>query len=107
MDRSELEDKVEVAQNKCEKIIEDIADEYRAEVIVPFCKKHHLKFLSGNGTWFFVAVRADKILYPWVFTGWQEGKPCELADTIEKIDEDLRLVVVDRQLGWYVLSYHP
>lgn len=34
--------------------IQALAGQYRAEVLVPFCKKYKLDFVSGNGTWFFI-----------------------------------------------------
>lgn len=33
--------------------IEQIAEQAHKEVVVPYCKKHDLLFLAGNGTWFF------------------------------------------------------
>lgn len=33
--------------------IMEIAAEYRRRTLIPFCRKHRLTFLSGNGTWTF------------------------------------------------------
>ena len=37
-----------------------LADKFRAEVVVPICKKHDLAFLAGNGTMAFFGRHDDQ-----------------------------------------------
>jgi len=35
------------------KAVNGYADEYRLQVLLPFCRMHRLTFVSGNGSWSF------------------------------------------------------
>jgi hypothetical protein len=45
---------VKNAQDRFQYEIEELADKIRTEVIIPLCRKYHLRFVSGMGTFFFV-----------------------------------------------------
>lgn len=46
-------ERVDEARKAFEKQLESLADEFRERELVPLCQKYGLKFLSGNGTFFF------------------------------------------------------
>ena len=48
-----LEGSIEAIMEEAQNKIESLAVEYRAKVLLPFCKEKGLKFAAGNGTFCF------------------------------------------------------
>jgi hypothetical protein len=42
------------------KAIDNMAEELRQRVILPMCRRHRLTFTSGNGTWWFTRIDAER-----------------------------------------------
>jgi len=42
------------------KAIDSMAEELRQRVILPMCRRHRLTFTSGNGTWWFTRIDAER-----------------------------------------------
>lgn len=40
--------------------VDNLADEYRRDVVEPLCRKHNLDFMTGNGTMIFVGDYNDR-----------------------------------------------
>lgn len=49
----QTEKQLEDLQEFFTKQVEVAADEFRARHLIPFCSRHRLTFLSGNGSWEF------------------------------------------------------
>ena len=54
MTKKELEEKVEKLRTTFHEEVANLAEDVREKVILPLCRKYKMKFLSGNGTYFFV-----------------------------------------------------
>ena len=48
-------------ESKFDNMLEQAANRYRNEVLIPYCKKYRLRFTSGMGSFFFTAA-SGKIL---------------------------------------------
>ena len=57
----EYKDKIKSLCEDLHDSLDEVGEVYRSEVIVPFCQKYSLKFLTGNGTYAFF----DKSLGDW------------------------------------------
>jgi hypothetical protein len=40
--------------------IQKLADDYRKAVLIPACKRAKMRYISGNGTWYFLPLVVDK-----------------------------------------------
>lgn len=49
----DIAQQLELIRDEAEVLVEEAAETYRAEVLLPFCRKHQLIYLSGNGDFFF------------------------------------------------------
>lgn len=45
--------------------ISAVADEFRRDVLVPFCRRYRFEFFAGNGTWVFVRLRDGQSIDSW------------------------------------------
>lgn len=94
-------DSIKITHNSIEKAMEsiledartkiqDLADEFRTQRLIPFCKRHRLTYLAGNGMTCFY--RDDKSIHSW---------DLKALEPIEKI-LDIEAVGYNDCLGFYV-----
>jgi len=60
MSTEEIEGQLELIYSAAMGKVEDIAEEYRENVLLPLCKKRDIEYLSGNGTTCFYVKRKGK-----------------------------------------------
>lgn len=48
-----IETKLTKLNEEYDRRLQEIADEFREATLLPFCRRHRLTFLSGNGSWSF------------------------------------------------------
>lgn len=53
MNVSSIEKNLQFLKENFDRQIQALADQVRAEVIIPLCQKHNLQFTSGMGVYFF------------------------------------------------------
>lgn len=44
---------IDAINEKRDRAIQELANRVRRDVVVPFCRERRLRFVAGNGTWFF------------------------------------------------------
>ena len=95
--------KLEQAAEQYDSRIYAIADEVRAKLVIPFCKKHGCRFMSGMGTYFFYdggEIENVSLLSEW---------PYEVTPEVKEVFDALRLDFNNGQveLGEVVRDYSP
>lgn len=68
----------EINAEACTKI-DALADQWRTEVLIPWCRKHHLIVLIGNGSWCFYNQKGV------AFDGWEQKKFQPIHDTLNQV----------------------
>ena len=63
-----------------EERINQIAEKFREETIIPFCDRYNYNFMSGNGTFFFIDQRKE--IKDFEFNGCQG---CDIIKTLETV----------------------
>ncbi len=84
------EKRLEDLQEVFTKQVEAVADEFRERHLIPFCRRHRLTFLSGNGSWGFYRISNGDVVPDW-----------ELK-AVGDINQGLYLECMGQPLGWYV-----
>jgi hypothetical protein len=106
----QLEKVDEIGQKFLNDLMDDYTGHIREHVIVPFCRKHQLRFIAGNGGWNFIinyeGADFDKIWY----IGEQPRPLPKRPNTVEGdedhwfeavTDEDHRIKkLLDRGVDW-------
>lgn len=60
LNQKKIEAEIEAINARHEEAILAIADRVREEQIIPICQKYGMRFLSGNGTFFFCEARGSE-----------------------------------------------
>ncbi len=63
--KEQIQNFEETAIDKMDSLKYKINDEMTKLFIIPFCKKYHLTFLSGNGTYLFMNHNRKSLLHPY------------------------------------------
>ncbi len=83
--------------------IDALADKVRAEVIVPICREHGLRYMAGNGTAIFIGKgrhKEDTISCAWEATDRYGGRYAYLAPIFQQVI-DLQIDNV-QVLGFFI-----
>jgi len=79
LDKEQIEISFEEAFEKYAQNVDKIISKIREKLIIPFCEKHDLVFLSGNGNWFFCAKKnpddyeySDTLDEAHEYSGWSD-----------------------------------
>ena len=92
----EYADALDILQKKFDEDVSALAEKLRQEVIIPVCKKHRLKFLSGMGRFFFY--RGEK-----TYNDTHDHMSDSLREDLKPIFDLLNTEVSHNQyLGYYV-----
>jgi hypothetical protein len=83
--------------------VEGLAADFRREVLVPLCKKHELRFLSGNGDYFFILKSGETIADPLDddFKRLPKSLQRPLLQAFEVLNYE---VGRDNRIGFYVMN---
>lgn len=82
--------------------LQELGERIRNEVVAPACKNHRLKFLSGNGTFFF---SNGKKTYGDLGDADLESAPKKLREVLKPIIDLLNTEITHNDyLGYYVES---
>ena len=100
MDYSNIENQIKVIITDAQSKIEILAEEVRTEVVLPFCKKYKLTYLTGNGMTCFYDKNDEPIeIYDWAVMSKKRFK----AD-FEKVEAIINLTTIGYTdcLGFYI-----
>lgn len=94
-----FEEELEFLQKEFDSKVQALADRVRQELVVPVCKIHGLRFISGMGTFFFSKGKVNVGSLP---TGYDEerlNEQCNLSPIMEILDLE---VSHGQYLGYWV-----
>lgn len=55
-----VEETIEREQKTFDAAMEDLAERFRGELLIPVCSKHHFTYIAGNGTWVLTRKEGDE-----------------------------------------------
>lgn len=91
MKLASLNQRIEAVQEEARNKVQAIADEFRVKRLIPFCRRHKLTYLAGNGRTVFYN---------------KQGNPVYSTDlkALEPIEEilDIQAIGVNDVFGFYI-----
>ena len=66
--------KLDELRDEMARDVDALAEKVRAELVIPFCDKHSLKFVAGMGTWLFFTADGDQFGSGYDWTESRAGK---------------------------------
>jgi hypothetical protein len=124
MDSDKIQKKIEKIEEKANQQVDALAEEYFDQVVVPFCKKYDLEFLSGMGVIAFICSKHN--LYIHYADEIPDPEECEYVDEddlfpsekfalefpgakkeMEEIFAVVNLTVFRFELGFSMPCYNP
>jgi hypothetical protein len=94
----EMGERIEEVSRVMELAFAALAEEIRTGYVVPVCREHRLKFMQGNGCFYFTPVGEDDSITS------IEDAPRNLRRVLGPIFEVLNLPIADRQLLGYLMT---
>lgn len=93
---SKLEKQINALEEEFNARAQAIADGFRERSLIPFCRRHRLTFLSGNGSWGFYRIARNQ----------REGHGDPVHDwelkAIEPMEQTLSSDILGQPLGWFM-----
>lgn len=92
-------DRAEAIQARRDKDLQALGAEIRKTIVEPLCKKHNLRFLSGNGEFFFIDEEDNSYRYAFDLN----NAPKKIQKPIKAVMDLLNMTIAyNDYLGYYV-----